>query len=94
MRLRSPSPSRKPGGSTRQRGYLQMKTPSGTAVLLSVLQLGDAARYGLDGQPTDLHVLDSALPCRRPDQTYTIFEGTSEIQRLVIARAISGVHIN
>jgi alkylation response protein AidB-like acyl-CoA dehydrogenase len=26
-------------------------------------------------------------------QTYTIFEGTSEIQRLIIARAISGVHI-
>jgi alkylation response protein AidB-like acyl-CoA dehydrogenase len=26
--------------------------------------------------------------------TYTIFEGTSEIQRLVIARAISGIHIN
>jgi len=25
--------------------------------------------------------------------TYTIFEGTSEIQRLVIARSISGVHI-
>ena len=25
--------------------------------------------------------------------TYTIFEGTSEIQRLVISRAISGVHI-
>jgi len=24
---------------------------------------------------------------------YTIFEGTSEIQRLVIARSISGVHI-
>jgi acyl-CoA dehydrogenase len=24
---------------------------------------------------------------------YTIFEGTSEIQRLIIARAISGVHI-
>jgi len=24
---------------------------------------------------------------------YTIFEGTSEIQRLVIARAISGMHI-
>ena len=24
---------------------------------------------------------------------YTIFEGTSEIQRLVIARAISGLHI-
>jgi alkylation response protein AidB-like acyl-CoA dehydrogenase len=25
--------------------------------------------------------------------SYTIFEGTSEIQRLVIARSISGVHI-
>ncbi|HEY5251467.1 MAG TPA: acyl-CoA dehydrogenase family protein [Acidimicrobiales bacterium] len=24
---------------------------------------------------------------------YTIFEGTSEIQRLIIARAVSGVHI-
>ena len=28
-----------------------------------------------------------------PSGTYTIFEGTSEIQRLIIARAISGVHI-
>jgi len=26
--------------------------------------------------------------------TYTIFEGTSEIQRLIIARAISGRHIS
>ncbi|MHB1446098.1 MAG: hypothetical protein ACYCTI_08570 [Acidimicrobiales bacterium] len=26
--------------------------------------------------------------------TYTIFEGTSEIQRLIISRAMSGVHIN
>ena len=25
---------------------------------------------------------------------YTIFEGTSEVQRLVISRAISGIHIN
>ena len=25
--------------------------------------------------------------------TFTIFEGTSEIQRLIISRAISGVHI-
>jgi alkylation response protein AidB-like acyl-CoA dehydrogenase len=30
----------------------------------------------------------------RDAKIYTIFEGTSEIQRLVIARAISGVHIN
>lgn len=30
---------------------------------------------------------------RRHKATYTIFEGTSEIQRLIISRAISGVHI-
>jgi acyl-CoA dehydrogenase len=30
----------------------------------------------------------------RDAKIYTIFEGTSEIQRLVIARAISGVHIH
>jgi alkylation response protein AidB-like acyl-CoA dehydrogenase len=29
----------------------------------------------------------------RHPNTYTIFEGTSEIQRVIIARAISGVHI-
>jgi alkylation response protein AidB-like acyl-CoA dehydrogenase len=29
----------------------------------------------------------------RDAKIYTIFEGTSEIQRLVIARAISGLHI-
>ncbi|MDH2904676.1 MAG: acyl-CoA dehydrogenase family protein [Actinomycetota bacterium] len=30
----------------------------------------------------------------RAYRIYTIFEGTSEIQRLIIARAISGVHIS
>ena len=29
----------------------------------------------------------------RDAKIYTIFEGTSEIQRLVIARSISGLHI-
>jgi alkylation response protein AidB-like acyl-CoA dehydrogenase len=34
------------------------------------------------------------LPGGRLTMTYTtIFEGTSEIQRLVIARSIGGVHI-
>ena len=32
-------------------------------------------------------------PVHPPGMTYTIFEGTSEIQRLIIARAISGMHI-
>lgn len=31
--------------------------------------------------------------CERCVGNYTIFEGTSEIQRLVIARNISGIHI-
>jgi alkylation response protein AidB-like acyl-CoA dehydrogenase len=29
----------------------------------------------------------------RDSKIYTIFEGTSEIQRLIVARAVSGVHI-
>jgi len=38
---------------------------------------------------------NSALTCAPAGHscTYTIFEGTSEIQRLVIARAITGQHI-
>ena len=39
--------------------------------------------YAADGPP----------PAGPAEMTYTIFEGTSEIQRLVIARNISGVHI-
>jgi hypothetical protein len=29
----------------------------------------------------------------RSEVSYTMFEGTSEIQRLVVARSISGLHI-
>jgi acyl-CoA dehydrogenase len=34
-----------------------------------------------------------ALLPLRGEVIYTIFEGTSEIQRLVVARSISGLHI-
>jgi len=33
------------------------------------------------------------IPWRRMKENYTVFEGTSEIQRLIIARAVSGIHI-
>jgi|GEM_PF-2994003 len=40
-----------------------------------------------------LHRLVPPSPNHVAPKIYTIFEGTSEIQRLIIARAISGVHI-
>lgn len=43
------------------------------------------------GQQPDSRVCAAARAA--PEQIYTIFEGTSEIQRLVIARAISGMRI-
>ena len=36
---------------------------------------------------------DAKVLVRPHKRTFTIFEGTSEIQHLVIARAISGMHI-
>jgi alkylation response protein AidB-like acyl-CoA dehydrogenase len=45
----------------------------------------------VDGNPL---LVDVVAPNGRHAGTYTIFEGTSEIQRLVIARAISGMHID
>ena len=36
---------------------------------------------------------DTGRAGRRNKTNYTIFEGTSEIQRLVIARAVSGIRI-
>ena len=44
------------------------------------------------GQPRSRQHVDQTAG--RTAQIYTIFEGTSEIQRLIISRAISGVHIN
>jgi alkylation response protein AidB-like acyl-CoA dehydrogenase len=38
-------------------------------------------------------VTDVVARRRLADNSYTIFEGTSEIQRLVVARAVSGLHI-
>jgi alkylation response protein AidB-like acyl-CoA dehydrogenase len=37
--------------------------------------------------------LGSPLVARCTSEIYTIFEGTSEIQRLVISRAVSGMRI-
>ena len=48
------------------------------------IQIFGGAGYARDNPVEQLH---------RDSKIYTIFEGTSEIQRLVIARAISGVHI-
>jgi hypothetical protein len=63
-------------------------------VLLPVLQMVGTRQYGpalgTDDAPGQRHDPTLAGPLER---TYTIFEGTSEIQRLVVARAVSGVHI-
>ena len=68
----------------------------GASLLLS-LQLSDTGPYGLDGSLTEAlirrHVMDSKSRHEHPFGSYTIFEGTSEVQRLVIARAVSGIHI-
>jgi acyl-CoA dehydrogenase len=47
-------------------------------------------RHKSAGQTADHHSPAGTLG---GDEIYTIFEGTSEIQRLVIARAISGMRI-
>jgi alkylation response protein AidB-like acyl-CoA dehydrogenase len=39
------------------------------------------------------HETDVTIFERQVFGFYTIFEGTSEIQRLIIARAVSGIHI-
>jgi hypothetical protein len=51
---------------------------------------GPIARDAADANP---HCQWLCGRVEQVDDTYTIFEGTSEIQRLVIARSISGIHI-
>ena len=52
-----------------------------------------AAGFRRAGPAADQH--QQGLPgcAGRLEGNFTIFEGTSEIQHLVIARAISGIHI-
>lgn len=47
--------------------------------------------YGIG--PESVQTGSLPLICGRAYRTYTIFEGTSEIQRLILLRAISGVHV-
>jgi hypothetical protein len=61
--------------------------------LLPALQLSGQGRTGRLHRPTHPYALDTQCLDRHHKVIYTIFEGTSEIQRLIIARAISGVHI-
>jgi hypothetical protein len=53
-------------------------------------RIGAESSDSMDGGPYASAM--SGLSGRRSG-TYTLFEGTSEIQRLVIARAASGMHI-
>ena len=69
---------------------------------------GEGSQSKLYASETAVHVTEEAIQIlggygyvrdypverwHRDAKIYTIFEGTSEIQRLIIARAISGVHI-
>ena len=61
--------------------------------LLSSLQLDRTAWTRRDLVENRRRSADSYRRSRRAKKIYTIFEGTSEIQRLVIARSISGIRI-
>ncbi|MGO9582399.1 MAG: acyl-CoA dehydrogenase family protein [Acidimicrobiales bacterium] len=67
-------------------GSMSKLFASETAVWVTeeAIQILGGAGYVRDNPVERLH---------RDSKIYTIFEGTSEIQRLVIARAISGVHV-
>lgn len=72
-------------------------------------EAGEGSMAKLRASETAVHVTEEAIQIlggygyirdfpvekwHRDAKIYTIFEGTSEIQRLVISRAISGIHIN
>jgi hypothetical protein len=63
------------------------------ATLQTSLQRAETGRIARDAADATPHWQRLRGRAGRPDDTYTIFEGTSEIQRLVIARSISGIHI-
>jgi hypothetical protein len=74
------------GNATRSTKY---SAPS----LLSSLQLTATRRIGWTSRLDTAWSADVSLLPLRDEVSYTIFEGTSEIQRLVVARSISGLHI-
>jgi hypothetical protein len=54
-------------------------------------QRGPTERHGSDGRRPSVRSVFGTP--ERIQQTYDIFEGTEQIQQLVIARAISGLRI-
>ncbi len=67
--------------------------PTTASSLLSSLQLGGTRRIQRISRRRRACSADVRALVARSHLIYTIFEGTSEIQRLVVARSISGLHI-
>jgi hypothetical protein len=67
--------------------------PERHSSLLSALQLAGQESTGASRRLTNPYRMDRKGLVGRYVVIYTIFEGTSEIQRSIIARAISGVHV-
>ena len=67
--------------------------PTLLSSLLSSLQLTLTCRTERTSEPNRACSMDLRALILRTAVSYTIFEGTSEIQRLVVARSISGLHI-
>ena len=63
-----------------------------TQVLVLVLELGGMGGFTGPGR-TEAQVTDSGETAGPVRETMDIFEGTEQIQQLVISRAISGLRI-